>query len=108
LINLNHFKDYRQIEMELASTYAPQNTYCYAIDSKATKTFQARMNALAACLPNVFVTRVQYRMNSWGHNVSYSSMECLKLIRTMDWNYVVILQVSIKTMNVFTSRNCTI
>lgn len=79
--------------MELASTYSPQNVYCYAIDAKASKTFHARVNALAACLPNVFVTRVQYRMDSWGHNMSYSLMECLKFIKPMEWKYVMLLQV---------------
>jgi hypothetical protein len=86
--------------MELAATYAPQNTYCYAIDAKSSKTFHSRMNALSACLPNIYITRTEYPMDSAGHNISHSFMECLRLIRPMRWRYVMLLQVLI---NVFRS-----
>lgn len=79
--------------MELSATYAPQNTYCYALDAKSPKTFHLRMNALSACLPNVYISRVEYKMSSSGHNISHSFMECLKLIRPMRWKYAILLQV---------------
>lgn len=80
--------------MELASVYAPQNSYCFAIDAKSSKVFHSRMNNLAACLPNVYLTRSEFKMDSSGHNISHSYMECLKLISHAKWEYVMLLQVS--------------
>jgi hypothetical protein len=44
------FQDYRFLEMELAGSYAPQNFYCYALDSKASPVFHKRMQALVSYL----------------------------------------------------------
>ncbi|CAD5205674.1 unnamed protein product [Bursaphelenchus okinawaensis] len=94
------YKDYLFLESELAVSYSPQNIYCYAIDAKAPKVFHARLHALSACLPNVIVTRVEYRMDSEGHNGTRSMMECLRMITKHNWKYVFVLQnhdIQIKT-----------
>ncbi|KAI6170635.1 N-acetyllactosaminide beta-1,6-N-acetylglucosaminyl-transferase, isoform C [Aphelenchoides bicaudatus] len=96
------FADYRFLEMELAATYAPQNFYCYALDSKASPLFHKRMNALADCFPNVYLTQHEFHMDSAGHNMGYSHHECMKLLAKEDlnWKYLVLLQnhdVALKT-----------
>uniref|UniRef100_A0A914I176 Uncharacterized protein n=1 Tax=Globodera rostochiensis TaxID=31243 RepID=A0A914I176_GLORO len=67
------YTDYLFIEMEFASSYAPQNWYCYAIDKKASQTFHMQIYALASCFPNVLITPIekQYDMDSKGHNYNH-------------------------------------
>ncbi|KAL3084981.1 hypothetical protein niasHS_010050 [Heterodera schachtii] len=91
------YKDYLFIEMEFASSYAPQNYYCYAIDKKSSITFHRQIHSLAICFPNVFVvtTEKEYAMDSKGHNLMKSSMECMKLLvakKMEKWKYVILLQ----------------
>ena len=82
------------LEMELAATYAPQNTYCYAIDNKSSELFHQRIHALAECFPNVIYTKKEYNITSGGENMGFAHYECLKELVKFDWKYVVLLQVS--------------
>jgi hypothetical protein len=89
------YKDYVMLEMELASSYAPQNHYCFAIDAKASPLFHARIHQLANCLPNILITKHEYKVDGWGHNMGASFFECLKVLAVPDkpWKYVHLLQV---------------
>ncbi|KAI6170583.1 hypothetical protein M3Y97_01138000 [Aphelenchoides bicaudatus] len=86
------YTDYRFLEMELAASYAPQNHYCYAIDKKASWKFKKRMNALAKCFPNVYLTKKKYPMDRYGLNMGYSHLECMKTLFRFDWKYLILLQ----------------
>jgi beta-1,3-galactosyl-O-glycosyl-glycoprotein beta-1,6-N-acetylglucosaminyltransferase/N-acetyllactosaminide beta-1,6-N-acetylglucosaminyltransferase len=90
------FKDYRFLEMELSSTYAPRNFYCYAIDSKAPWIFRSRMQALANCFPNVYITHHEFEMDSMGNNTYNSEMECIRILSKFEWEYVIFLQVRLE------------
>uniref|UniRef100_A0A1I7SG55 Zinc-dependent metalloprotease n=1 Tax=Bursaphelenchus xylophilus TaxID=6326 RepID=A0A1I7SG55_BURXY len=74
----NVYKDYRFIEMELSTTYAPQNLYCFGIDGKSDALFQLRMRNLSQCFNNVFLTEHRYTMDSKGHNTNLYHIECMK------------------------------
>jgi len=95
----NIFRDYLLLEMDLAVAYQPQNWYCYAIDVKASDLFHKRVQALAACLPNVLVVERgrEYNMDSAGHHYDASILECLRLLHRPDrkWEYVSILEVGL-------------
>ncbi|KAI6192219.1 hypothetical protein M3Y97_00313500 [Aphelenchoides bicaudatus] len=96
------YKDYRMVEMELASTYAPQNHYCYALDANSSPMFHARMKSLVNCFPNVYLASTEFIMDAAGHNISQSEFECLKLLAnpSYKWNYVISMQnhdVALKT-----------
>ncbi|KAI6212706.1 hypothetical protein M3Y94_00060200 [Aphelenchoides besseyi] len=88
------YTDYRFLEMDLAATYTPHNFYCYALDSKSTPLFHKRMRALADCFPNVFLTDVEFSMDSHGHNMSYSFHQCMMILSKVEfkWKYLVLLQ----------------
>uniref|UniRef100_A0A914I292 Uncharacterized protein n=1 Tax=Globodera rostochiensis TaxID=31243 RepID=A0A914I292_GLORO len=88
------YTDYLFIEMEFASSYAPQNWYCYAIDKKASQTFHMQIYALASCFPNVLITPIekQYDMDSKGHNYMKSSIECMQMLEGKHWHYAIMLQ----------------
>lgn len=81
--------------MELAATYAPHNWYCYAIDEKSPQRFHAQMHSLAACLPNIIITRHEYSVDSAGHNMGYAHYECMKALlkKSPEWKYLILLQV---------------
>lgn len=82
--------------MEFAITYAPQNFYCFAIDKNANEQFRQRIHLLSSCFSsNVFVTSNEYKMDSQGHNMSYSQFECMKLLAKPEykWKYLILLQV---------------
>ncbi|KAI6175041.1 hypothetical protein M3Y97_00988000 [Aphelenchoides bicaudatus] len=88
------YKDYTLLEMELAANYAPQNHYCYAIDQKADPVFHQRIQSLASCFPNVEVTKHEFKVDSAGHGMGPSFVQCLKLLATpeKEWKYVHLLQ----------------
>lgn len=88
------YKDYVMLEMELASSYAPQNYYCFAVDAKATPLFHARIHQLANCFPNVLITKHEFKVDSSGHNMGPSFFECLKILAVPNkpWKYVHLLQ----------------
>lgn len=79
--------------MELASTYTPQNVYCYALDSKSPWIFRSRMQALANCFPNVLLTHREFDMDRFGRNMQYSHLECIKDLINFEWKYLIMLQV---------------
>jgi len=89
----NYIQDYFLLERDLAATYAPQNTYCFALDSDSSAGFQKRIHDLASCFPdNVMVAKQMFDMDSAGHNQVNSLMQCLKLIVKRDWKYLLNLQ----------------
>lgn len=78
--------------MELAAAYAPQNFYFYVVDSKSDRKFRQRMNDLASCLPNVFITE-EFEIDGGGKNHNYAILAALKFLTNYKWNYVTSLQV---------------
>jgi hypothetical protein len=79
--------------MELASTYALHNFYCYAIDAKSPPLFREQMKALTSCFPNVMLTTTELNMDSSGTNIDRSLWECAKTLSEFKWQYVIFLQV---------------
>jgi hypothetical protein len=53
------------------------------------------MRALAKCFPNVFVMQKEFEMNSYGKNMGYAHLECMKTLAKPEfkWKYMVLLQV---------------
>uniref|UniRef100_A0A7E4VXK2 Uncharacterized protein n=1 Tax=Panagrellus redivivus TaxID=6233 RepID=A0A7E4VXK2_PANRE len=89
----NVYKDYQFIEAELAAIYAPQNLYCYSIDSDANKKFKSRMHALSNCFDNVFIAPKEFSLNSDGHDMDLAHLACLEILRKdKSWKYVALLQ----------------
>ena len=79
--------------MDLAASYAPQNFYCYMVDKKASQIFRDRIHNLTKCFPNVMVTKREFDVDSFGHNVNFAHVECLKALVKFEWRYVMLLQV---------------
>uniref|UniRef100_A0A7E4URS3 Aamy domain-containing protein n=1 Tax=Panagrellus redivivus TaxID=6233 RepID=A0A7E4URS3_PANRE len=89
----NVYKDYLFIEAELATIYAPQNSYCYSIDSDADERFKSRMHALSNCFDNVFIAPKEFSLNSDGHDMDMAHLACLEILRKdKSWKYVALLQ----------------
>ncbi|KAI6198865.1 Beta-1,3-galactosyl-O-glycosyl-glycoprotein beta-1,6-N-acetylglucosaminyltransferase 3 [Aphelenchoides besseyi] len=88
------YMDYVLLEMELASAYQPQNHYCFAIDKKSSALFHSQIRSLASCFPNVYVTKREFNIDSHGHNMHPSYLECLRLLAEPEkkWEYVHLLQ----------------
>uniref|UniRef100_A0A914HUX7 Uncharacterized protein n=1 Tax=Globodera rostochiensis TaxID=31243 RepID=A0A914HUX7_GLORO len=96
------YKDYVFLEKELASSYSPNNWYCYSVDHKSDKQFHMRMQQLSECLPNVVVSTREWNVDSAGHNMTRALLDCLHLLTVPEkrWEYVALLQnhdVAIKT-----------
>ncbi|KAI3408874.1 hypothetical protein GPALN_007468 [Globodera pallida] len=96
------YKDYVFLEKELASSYSPNNWYCYSVDHKSDKQFHMRLKQLSECLPNVVVSTCEWNVDSAGHNMTRAFLDCLHLLTVPEkrWEYVAILQnydVAIKT-----------
>lgn len=93
---IHKFQAYHIQELLFNLMYAPQNYYCFALDHKSDAVFHEHMKNLSNCFPNVFLTNVEYNVESSGHNVTKSFLECLQLLyEKPDWKYVALLQVSI-------------
>ncbi|KAI6209094.1 Beta-1,3-galactosyl-O-glycosyl-glycoprotein beta-1,6-N-acetylglucosaminyltransferase 3 [Aphelenchoides besseyi] len=88
------YRDYRSIEIGLAAIYNPHNFYCYALDAKSSPLFHKRMRTLAGCFPNVFLTAVEFPMDSSGHNITYSYHQCMLTLTKKEykWKYLIMLQ----------------
>jgi hypothetical protein len=107
---MNFLKDYLLIEQLLAVEYAPQNLYCYTLDSKASQLYKRRIRSLASCFPNVFVASKEFDVQSNGKNVSSAHLACLEellraapkeeTLKKWNWKYAILLQVSIPTIAV--------
>uniref|UniRef100_A0A183BY24 Homeobox domain-containing protein n=1 Tax=Globodera pallida TaxID=36090 RepID=A0A183BY24_GLOPA len=96
------YKDYVFLEKELASSYSPNNWYCYSVDHKSDKQFHFRMKRLSECLPNVVVSTREWTVDGGGHNITRAHLDCLHLLTVPErrWEYVALLQnhdVAIKT-----------
>ncbi|VDK17636.1 unnamed protein product [Anisakis simplex] len=51
------------------------------------------MQNLSECFSNVHLTAIEYEVDSAGHNMDRSYLECLKLIRKLtNWKYAILLQ----------------
>ncbi|VDM46608.1 unnamed protein product [Toxocara canis] len=86
-------KDYFVQEVMLNVMYAPQNEYCYIIDSKASMKFHAMMRNLSRCFPNVHISDIEYVVDSAGNNMTRSLLQCLcVLLKRPHWKYVFLLQ----------------
>lgn len=89
------FQAYHVQELLFNLIYAPQNLYCYALDRKSNSVFHEHMKNLSKCFPNVFLTKIEYDVDSAGHNVTRSYLECLNILwKKPAWKYAILLQVS--------------
>ncbi|KAK6113327.1 Core-2/I-Branching enzyme family protein [Brugia pahangi] len=87
------YKDFHLQELLFNLMYAPQNFYCYALDAKSTPLFHSQMRNLSKCFPNVLLTEREYEVDSAGHNMSRSFLECLRMVRRLlGWKYAILLQ----------------
>lgn len=84
------------VEKELGATYAPQNFYCFALDSNSSLVFRQRIRSLASCFPNVHVIKKELPMDSHGKNMGYAHRECMIALAQpeMQWKYMLLLQVN--------------
>uniref|UniRef100_A0A1I8EUC4 Core-2/I-Branching enzyme family protein n=1 Tax=Wuchereria bancrofti TaxID=6293 RepID=A0A1I8EUC4_WUCBA len=72
------YRAYHVQELLFNLMYAPQNLYCYALDSKSNALFHEQMQNLSKCFPNVILTELEYEVDSAGHNMTKSYMKCLE------------------------------
>ena len=86
-------EDYYYLEMELAATYAPQNFYCFSIDTDATDLFKEKMRNLTQCFPNVYIGTKEYDMKK-GKNQLFAYLNCVKQLTSHKWKYVFLLEVT--------------
>uniref|UniRef100_A0A0N4ZH90 Uncharacterized protein n=1 Tax=Parastrongyloides trichosuri TaxID=131310 RepID=A0A0N4ZH90_PARTI len=86
------YTEYFFIELLLSLIYQPQNFYCFAIDAKQDGEFRSKIHSLTNCFENVFVSKIEYDMNSKGLNNVKSHRECLKKLNNYNWKYVFLLQ----------------
>jgi hypothetical protein len=95
------------VESELASSWSPNNRYCFVVDSKAGGGLKARFQALARCFPDqVFIAPEEVSMDSSGHGTNLAHLSCLRLLadpaRALNWRYVFTLQVwSLRTFHLW-------
>uniref|UniRef100_A0A915AN78 Core-2/I-Branching enzyme n=1 Tax=Parascaris univalens TaxID=6257 RepID=A0A915AN78_PARUN len=79
--------------------YSPENIFCYAIDRKASIKFHQQMRNLSYCFPNIYLTKTEYDVDSAGHNMDQSFLECLQTIRHLpNWKYAILLQMRMRTI----------
>uniref|UniRef100_A0A7E4W0X2 Uncharacterized protein n=1 Tax=Panagrellus redivivus TaxID=6233 RepID=A0A7E4W0X2_PANRE len=87
------YMDYLFLEADLASIYAPQNSYCFSIDLSADWKFKSRIHALSECFPNIMYATSEFDVDSAGHNMHASQLPCLEALRSFGpWKYVALLQ----------------
>lgn len=85
----------------LASTYQPQNSYCYSVDEKSDTLFRARMFQLEKCFSNVIISNKYRNVTSAGRNMVRSQLDCINLLakNKRKWKYVILLQVTSNDCN---------
>ncbi|KAF8368336.1 hypothetical protein PRIPAC_86165, partial [Pristionchus pacificus] len=86
------YKDYEFLEEQLAVSYSPENTFCFALDRKAPTDFRRKFVALSICLDNVYVASEEYELDSAGRGQSSAHFDCLRNIRERKWKYVIFQQ----------------
>ncbi|OZC04925.1 hypothetical protein X798_08117 [Onchocerca flexuosa] len=87
------YKAYHVQELLFNLMYAPQNLYCYALDRKSNSVFHEHMKNLSKCFPNVFLSEIEYDVDSAGHNMTRSYLECLNILwKKPAWKYAILLQ----------------
>ncbi|KAM3727600.1 Beta-1,3-galactosyl-O-glycosyl-glycoprotein beta-1,6-N-acetylglucosaminyltransferase [Dirofilaria immitis] len=87
------YRAYHIQELLFNLMYAPQNLYCYALDRKSNILFREHMKNLSKCFPNVFLTKIEYEVDSAGHNMTRSYLECLNILwKKPTWKYAILLQ----------------
>uniref|UniRef100_A0A0N4ZGL8 CAP10 domain-containing protein n=1 Tax=Parastrongyloides trichosuri TaxID=131310 RepID=A0A0N4ZGL8_PARTI len=89
----NVYKNYGVIERKLSIHYSRNNHYCYMIDSKSPAIFDV-MKKLEKCLPNVYVSNIQFDMKSNGENATFGHLECMKLLlkKKAKFHYLILHQ----------------
>ena len=91
---MQFFKDYYFIESQFRVEYAPQNSFCYFLDSKADNLFKKRVRMFASCFKNIVVPNEEIDVQSSGHNMTMAHLICLRHLRNKKLKYVILLQVS--------------
>lgn len=88
-INSTIFQDYLYLETLFRLEYAPQNSFCFALDRKASTIFKTRIKALQTCFSkNMFVVNDGYEVHQTGHNSTVAHLSCLKKLRKRNFKYV--------------------
>ncbi|KAK0403578.1 hypothetical protein QR680_017006 [Steinernema hermaphroditum] len=98
------YKDYYLLEQMLAVQYAPQNTFCFAVDRKSPNELKTSLRNLAHCFDNVFILAEEFDLDSLGHNMNRAHWECVKAARNASWKYVFLLQILNGTNDVESER----
>ncbi|XP_029186423.2 beta-1,3-galactosyl-O-glycosyl-glycoprotein beta-1,6-N-acetylglucosaminyltransferase 3-like isoform X2 [Acropora muricata] len=91
--SLTVYKGARLLERILQAIYMPNNVYCIHIDSKSTRVFRSAVEAMARCLPNVFISKESADV-VWGHfSVVQAQLNCMTelLESSVDWKYYISL-----------------
>uniref|UniRef100_A0A1I8AK92 Core-2/I-Branching enzyme n=1 Tax=Steinernema glaseri TaxID=37863 RepID=A0A1I8AK92_9BILA len=86
------FRDYYLLEQMLAVQFAPQNSYCYAMDAKSSPEFKKAMRDLAGCFENVHVLEQEFALDSMGHFMNIAHWECAKALHKNPWEYFFMMQ----------------
>ncbi|VDD92601.1 unnamed protein product [Enterobius vermicularis] len=87
------YKDYHLHELMLSLLYSSTNVFCYSIDSKASAVFKEQMQNLSTCFPNVYISPIQYNVDSSGHNMDRAFISCFSIIRNLSyWQYATVMQ----------------
>ncbi|EGT60258.1 hypothetical protein CAEBREN_30130 [Caenorhabditis brenneri] len=88
---------YELQEAFLSISYHPDNTFCFAIDSKSTEKMKTSVRKLDDCFENVIVLEKEYNFDGKGHGQDPAHFDCLQRIMDRKWNHAVLLQVTLST-----------
>lgn len=61
---------------------------------QAPPKFTRRVQALARCLPNVYIAPGEFDLDRHGHDQNRGHLECMKTMQRRDFLYLLILQVN--------------
>ena len=88
--NLLIHTDVEQVERLLRAIYAPQNSYCVHIDTKAEPVMQKAVRAIVGCFDNVFVASKLERVVYAGFSRLQADINCMRdqVKRPTRWRYL--------------------
>ncbi|XP_017335573.1 beta-1,3-galactosyl-O-glycosyl-glycoprotein beta-1,6-N-acetylglucosaminyltransferase 7 [Ictalurus punctatus] len=84
-------KDLEMFVRVLRAIYAPQNIYCIHVDAKAPEDYKMRVEKLAECFPNVFLSSVSEKVTYAGFSRLKADINCMEdLVRSpVNWQKVI-------------------
>uniref|UniRef100_A0A7E4VKH2 Glycosyltransferase family 92 protein n=1 Tax=Panagrellus redivivus TaxID=6233 RepID=A0A7E4VKH2_PANRE len=87
------YKDYQFQEVAFRADFAPNNVFCYTIDTKAKPEFVDKLLALAKCFPdNIVIAKEKFDVLQNGKNMIAAHLACLNELASKNYNYVFLLQ----------------